>query len=410
MTTFAALAAADKMPVRQLLDLASQNPQPAELRDAISATLAEADIKKGTAVLGEGPDFLWAFNSASEPSLVIDDGAATLPMTKVPETTIWFARGQMLSGRSHKFHYLVNGVITGGRNDVAAFPPEAYAHPGVPQGTLSEKLIHTSAVYEGMKSEYWVYVPAQYDPNAPAALMVWQDGQGHIDRDGPSHTLNVVDSLIHNKKIPVMIQVFIAPGKVGDRSLRSVEYDTVSDRYVQYLRELLADVETKYKIRKDGYSRGITGLSSGGIAAFNAAWFTPDRFSRVLSRIGSFTSIQWHEGVIDGGNVYPFMIRKEPKRNIRVWLSDGSEDLENEHGSWPLQNLQMANSLKMRGYDFHLNFGNGTHNGAWGNTEAPAALAWLWRGYDAAKTEENFEMDPSEKDKPYFRVKSLNRE
>jgi hypothetical protein len=105
----------------------------------------------------------------------------------------------------------------------------------------------------------------------------------------------------------------------------------------------------------------------------------PDQFSCVLSWIGSYTSIQWHPAEIDGGNVFPFTIRKQPKRNIRIWLQDGSEDLENNHGSWPLQNIQMANSLKMRGYDFHVSFGNGTHNSAQGNAELPRSLEWLWR-------------------------------
>ena len=111
-----------------------------------------------------------------------------------------------------------------------------------------------------------------------------------------------------------------------------------------------------------------------------------------------------------GRNVYPFKIRKEPKRNIRVWLQDGSEDLENEHGSWPLQNLQMANSLKMMGYDFHLSFGNGTHNGAHGNAELPEEMTWLWRDYDPSRTEQKFEMEPAEKAKPLFRVKVYTRE
>src|SRR2546429_219673 len=79
-------------------------------------------------------------------------------------------------------------------------------------------------------------------------------------------------------------------------------------------------------LRKDSHSRGITGSSSGGICAFNAAWFHNELFSRVVSRIGSFTSIQWHPGEIEGGNIYPFKIRKEAKRNIRVWLQDGAND------------------------------------------------------------------------------------
>ena len=130
----------------------------------------------------------------------------------------------------------------------------------------------------------------------------------------------------------------------------------------------------------------------------------------MLSRIGSFTSIQWKPGEIDGGNVYPFKIRKEAKRNIRVWLQDGTEDLENEHGSWPLQNLQMANSLKRQDYDFHLSLGNGTHNGAHSSSELPEEMTWLWRDYNPALTSQVYEMEPSEKAKPLFRVKVYNRD
>ena len=133
-------------------------------------------------------------------------------------------------------------------------------------------------------------------------------------------------------------------------------------------------------------------------------------FGRVISRVGSFTSIQWHPGEIEGGNVYPFKVRKEPKRNIRVWLQDGADDLENEHGSWPLQNLQMANSLKMMGYDFHLSFGPGKHGRIDGQMEAPAELTWIWRDYDPSKTDQTFEMEERERSKPLYRVEISNRE
>ncbi|MDQ2948213.1 MAG: alpha/beta hydrolase-fold protein, partial [Acidobacteriota bacterium] len=349
------------------------------------ATLPEADLKKGVAVIGEGPDFLWAIDSQSRPTLVIDDGSP-VAMTRLGSGNIWVYEGQLKTGTSHYFYYMKDGARFGGKTDVPAYLPDCYERAGVPQGKLSEKLVHTSKIYPGMQSNYWIYVPAQYDPNTPAALMVWQDGQGHINRNGATRTLNVVDNLIQEKKIPVMILVLIQPGTVGAKAMRSIEYDTVDDTYDRFLRdEILADVGQKYKLRTDSYSRAIGGSSSGGICSFNAAWFHPELFSRVLSHIGSFTSIQWHPGVIDGGNVYPFKIRKEPHRNIRAWLQDGGNDLENQFGSWPLQNLQMANSLKMMGYDFHLSFGTGTHNGAHGNAELPVSLAWLWRDYDAAK-------------------------
>jgi len=372
----------------------------------LRSTFKSDDLTKGLAFLGDHETVLFALETDKKPALVTDDDKP-VSMTRV-EGNLWSATVRLTPGRSHQFHYVIDGAAFGGRLDIPVFLPGSYEAAGVPQGKMSDKLVFTSKVYEGMQSDYWVYVPAQYDPAKPAALMIWQDGQGHIARNG-RRTLNVLDNLTYQLRIPVMISVFIAPGKVGDKAMRSIEYDTMNDTYVHFLDELLAGVYAQYNIRKDSYSHGIAGESSGGICSFNAAWTHPEEFSRVLSTIGSFTSIQWHPGQIDGGNVYPNKIRKEAKRNIRVYLQDGSEDLENDHGSWPLQNIQMANSLKMKGYDFHLQFGNGSHNGSDANSQLPLSLAWLWRDYDPAKTEQNYEQEPAEKNKPMFRVHIYNR-
>jgi enterochelin esterase-like enzyme len=245
----------------------------------------------------------------------------------------------------------------------------------------------------------------------------------------------VIDNLIAQKKIPVMICVFINPGDISESpdtptynfvkaysdrwhrtlkdSMRSTLYDTVSDRYVRYLRdEVLADVAAKHNLRQDSYSRAITGLSSGGICSFNAAWQMPDQFSRVISWIGSFTSIQWKEdpAVPDGGQDYPEKILREPHRNIRVWLQDGAEDQENDrYGSWPLANVRLANALKLKQYDFHFSFGKGTHNSGHGAAEFPQEMIWLWRDYDPAKTSQTYEIDSAEKAKPLFRVRLAER-
>lgn len=403
--------AAGPMPSSKLVEMAHKNPNSAEFRDALVSSLGEADMQKGLAWEGGGPDFIFAIETDKTPQIIIDREDQARKMLKLRKSNIWYYTTQLQTGTSHAFAYSIGGATFGGRTDIPAYLPDSFEKPDVPQGKLSGKLVHTSKIYAGMKSDYWIYVPAGYDPKAPAALMVWQDGQGMIARDGPTHTLNVIDNLIYQKKIPMMIQVFISPGLEGEKRMRSIEYDTMNDTYARFLRdELLPEVYEKYNIRRDAYSRGITGSSSGGICAFNVAWRENDQFSRVWSRIGSFTSIQWHPGEIDGGNVFPFLIRKSPKENIRVWLQDGSQDLENNHGSWPLQNLQMANSLKMMGYDFKLTFGIGTHNGAQGNSQMPLALTWLWRGYDPSKTEEIYQQDSAEKDKPYYRVKLLNRE
>jgi enterochelin esterase-like enzyme len=373
---------------------------------ALRGALKADDLKKGTAWLGDHEDILFAIETEKSPTLVIDSEQR---LTMTHAGNLWTHVARLTPGRSHTFHYVIGGEEFGGNLNVPVFLPDSYEHPGVPQGKISEKIVHHSKIYPGLESEYWIYVPAQYDPAKPAALMVWQDGQGHVARNG-RRTQNVIDNLIAQSKIPVMIQVFIAPGKVGEKALRSIEYDTVNDTYTRFLRdEVFAEVQAKYNIRNDAYSRAIGGESSGGICSFNAAWQHPEMFSRVLSLIGSYTSIQWHPGEIDGGNVYPNKVRKESKRNIRVWLEDGSEDLENDHGSWPLQNIQMANSLKLKNYDFHFSWGNHAHSSAPGSAELPESLAWLWRDYDPSKTEQIYEMEPSEKAKPLFRVKIANR-
>lgn len=390
----------------ELFQLAASHSPQAE--SALRKVMKPDELTKGTAWLSKGGSFIFAVESSSQPSLVVDDGT---PQAMTREGELWFSVAKLATGRTHNFTYIKDGKPYGGRTDVIAYGPLSYERAGVPKGTLSEKMQHTSKIYDGMVADYWTYVPAQYDPAKPAAVMFWTDGEVLVPRNEPSRAQIVFDNLTHDKKIPVIIHVLVSPGLRGTERLRSAQYDTVSDVFARYaLDEILPEVAKKYNLRKDGYSRAMAGDSSGGICAFNAAWWKPAEFSRVLSRIGSFTSIQWKPGQLDGGNIFPFAIRKQPKRNIRVWMQDGSGDLENEHGSWPAQNIALANSLKMKGYDFRFIFGNGTHSRNGGHAELAEEMVWLWRDYDPAKTSQEFEQDPAEKLKPSFRVKALNRE
>jgi len=412
----------------------------ADLGPAIRQTFSAKALQTGTASSGHGQDFFFATEAASRPELFIDDTPGP-KMRRIETSNLWCATAKIQPlGTLHSYFYTVDGARFGGQSDMPAFGPLSYQQPGVPAGTLSEKIIHTSRIYDGMKSEYWIYVPAQCDPKVPAALMVFQDGSGYLDRGGMNPALNVIDNLIAQKKIPVMICVFINPGDIsgapgtptynfvkgyGDKwkrdlkdSMRSSLYDTVSDRYPRFLRdEVLAEVQAKYNIRRDAYSRAITGISSGGICSFNAAWQMPDQFSRVITWIGSFVGIQWKEDptVADGGQDFPNKVLREPKRNIRVWLQDGSRDMtmswyERRYGNWTLANIHMANALKLAEYDFHFSLGKGTHNGSHGASEFPAQMTWLWREYDPAKTEQTYEMEAAEKAKPLFLVGIANRE
>lgn len=360
-----------------------------------------------------GQDFLFAADSEGAASVSIDSQPAAA-LAKLPGSTVSTRLVKMRTGVTHSYQFYVDGKPLGPRRDVAGYNPDSYPKPGVAKGTLSGKHTITSRIYDGATADYWIYASPGVDPARPSALMVWQDGQGLVNGDLSSLRLfTVTENLVAQKLLPPIVHVMISPAIGTDkRSLRSVQYDTVSDRFGRYLMdEVLTEVEKAYKLRPDGYSRAIAGESSGAICAFNAAWRFPDKFTRVHSTIGSYTSIQWRPGEHqDGGNIYPFLIRKEAKKNIRVWQSDGAEDIENQFGSWPAQAIQFANSLKMKGYDFHFRFGEAAHNSAQAALDLPESLAWLWRGYDPSKTEETYEQDTAEKDKPLFRVKVANRD
>jgi enterochelin esterase-like enzyme len=259
--------------------------------------------------------------------------------------------------------------------------PDSLPQDGVPKGKVTQHQ-WKSEVFPGSERDYWIYVPAQYDGSTPACVMVFQDGGNYVNitEKGQFRVPVVFDNLIHKKEIPIMIGIFINPGvipaadpKQKPRANRSFEYDTLSDQYARFLeKEILPEVGKDYKLRQDAAGRGICGISSGGICAFTVAWERPDLFSKVLSRVGSFTNIR-------SGDAYPGIVRKTEKKPIRVFLQDGENALDNLHGNWPLANKQMAAALKFMKYDHQFVMGTEGHNGKHGGAILPESLRWLWR-------------------------------
>jgi enterochelin esterase family protein len=261
--------------------------------------------------------------------------------------------------------------------------------PGVPKGRVEAFAFNESKVFPDTTRDCWIYIPAQYDGTKPAALMVFQDGHEYMSEKASQRVPIVFDNLIAKGDMPVTIGVFINPGHRGtntppangwgNRSNRSYEYDSLGADYSKFLiNELLPFVTVKYsvKITDDPELRAIGGMSSGAICAFTVAWERPDSFRKVLSQIGSFTNIR-------GGHVYPALIRKTERKPIRVFLQDGSNDLNNLHGNWPLANQEMASALAFSGYDFKFVLGTGNHSGRHGGVILPDSLRWLWRPVSA---------------------------
>lgn len=278
------------------------------------------------------------------------------------------------------FFVILGAYFLGNAQESYPLGPNSWRYDNMPAGTLTQ---HSwiSKIYPNTTREYSVYVPAQYDPSQAAALMIFQDGHAYLKEDGHFRVPQVFDNLISQGKMPVTIGIFINPGHDLDAdppespwrvTNRSIEYDEVSDRYGRFLlEEIIPEVKKSYNISDDPKMRAICGISSGGICAFSAAWFRPDQFHKVLSHIGSFTDIR-------GGHNYPPMIRKSEKKDIKVFLQDGTGDLDNRFGNWWLANLQMEAALKFQDYDYRFVSGNGAHDGNHGGAILPESLSWLW--------------------------------
>lgn len=270
-------------------------------------------------------------------------------------------------------------------DDYPIAPEAEDREAGVPAGRVESFEFSDSRVFPGTSRAVWVYVPAQYNPGTPASLMVFQDGHAYVSTNGRMRVPIVFDNLIARREMPVTVGVFVNPGHRGtnappangwgNRNNRSVEYDSLGADYARFLtEELLPAITNRYQLNlsTDPADRAIAGMSSGGICAFTAAWERPDQFGRVLSHIGSFVDIR-------GGHVYPALLRRNPRKPIRVFLQEGSNDLNNTHGDWPLGNLQLAGSLAFMGYDHRLVLGDGAHNDRHGAAILPDSLRWLWK-------------------------------
>jgi enterochelin esterase-like enzyme len=283
---------------------------------------------------------------------------------------------------------------------------DSLPQPNTPRGRLEGPIEFKSKIFAGTVRRYWIFVPAQYTPEQPASVLVFQDGQRATNPNGPLRVPTVLENLIHRGEIPITIGIFVTPGNRSDRypdtlgtnnpDHRAEEYDSLSDRYARFvIDELLPEVASRYRLSDDPEQRAIGGTSSGAIAAFTVAWRRPDAFRKVISLIGSYTSIGFRPETDDtplepGGDLYPTLIRKSPIRPLTIFLQDGRNDLDNEHGNWFLANQQMLAALQWANanaessgvdgprYRIRHEWGDGAHSDEHGGALLPDILRWLW--------------------------------
>jgi sugar lactone lactonase YvrE/enterochelin esterase-like enzyme len=260
--------------------------------------------------------------------------------------------------------------------------PASVRQEGVPKGVTTKHVFKDSKIYPGTERAYWLHVAAQYDPAKPACLMVFQDGGGYVNEGGANKVPIVFDNLIAKGEMPVTIGLFVDPGVVPapnresqPRFNRSYEYDAFSSNYARFLiDELIPVVAKDYKLSDNPDHRAICGASSGGIAAFNAAWQRPDAFRRVYSMIGTFVGLR-------GGDEFSTLVRKTEPKPLRIFLQDGSNDLDIYCGDWWMENQKMERALKFAGYEVEHVWGEGQHSHQHGGAIMPQALRWLWKDF-----------------------------
>ena len=280
--------------------------------------------------------------------------------------------------------------------------PELTVKDGVPRGTLREFTMKSedSKIYPGIakgqtgtvpyERKVAVYIPKQYFAGSAAPFIVVQDGVGYS-----GDMAKVLDSLIHARRVPAMIAIFINSGG-GDAqgSQRGLEYDTVSALYTTFIEtEVLPRVakECGVKFTTNPEGRATMGGSSGAACAFTMAWFRPDLYRRVLSYSGTFVNQQSPENPQSPHGAWEYhehLIPQTDRKPVRAWL----EVSENDNGSkrdeaslhnWVMANQRMAAALKAKGYTYRYVFaeGAGHTDGRVTKQTLPGALEWLWQGY-----------------------------
>lgn len=261
------------------------------------------------------------------------------------------------------------------------YGPDSAQRPEVVSGSTTRFTVQDPRAYPGTSRSVWFHLPAETDLSQALPVVVFQDGGGYLDPQDDARAATVLDNLIASGEIPPMVGVFVDPGEFPDlqdpraRRNRNAEYDAFDSRYADFLLdEVLPRVADQVPLSDDPADRALCGHSSGGNAAFTAAWCRPDGFGKVIALISSFAQIS-------GGNPYPASIAAEPAKPIRIFLQEGHRDLGwNEPAdNWLAENLKVAAALAENGYDFRLVLGDGGHDPNHGCVLLPDAMRWLWR-------------------------------
>jgi enterochelin esterase-like enzyme len=282
--------------------------------------------------------------------------------------------------------------------------PEQTPRADVPKGKVvkftlqsAESKFYPNTGLRDWKStrEVTVYIPSQYVPGTPAALLLTHDAMGAAR----NQLATILDNMIADHRLPVMVAVMVPHGGGDARgSERGLEYDTASGKYAEFIEaEVLPVVEKNYGVTftKDPEGRATMGGSSGGAVAFTMAWFHPELYHRVLTYSGTYTNNETPKDPLLPNGAWEYhqhLIPQNPAKPLRVWLEVGANDNGSTNTAadlhnWVIANERMAGVLKAKGYHYQFVYaeGAGHVDGKVVTQTLPRALEWLWQGYQAKK-------------------------
>jgi len=260
---------------------------------------------------------------------------------------------------------------------------------GVPEGKVIEFVMNSSEskFYPGANGPFQrhvcVYIPAGYVAGAELPVIVSADAYG-MRYNLPT----ILDNMIYDQRLPAMAAVMIDNGGAE----RSLEYDTVSSKYVEFVEaEVLprAEKEANVRLSKNPDARMTLGGSSGGAVALTMAWFRPDLYHRVLTYSGTLVNLRNSPEAPLGAYEYiEHLFPASEKKPLRIWIQvsendNGSKTPAEGRRNWVIANSRLAKTLKDKGYAYQFVYSKGAGHTQRKviNNSLPQALEYVWLDY-----------------------------
>jgi len=325
-------------------------------------------------------------------------GLRELPLTRLPDTDLWYGSWEMKDDFRFTYRFLVNlkpgqdarrlatldplnthmievsfegNQIPAEQFSIAAMlhaPDERWIvrQPGVPAGKVESYALKSAIL--GTDRKIWVYTPVDYFAKAqPYPLLLLFDGFNY-QHWIPAPT--ILDNLIHAQKFPPTVAVLIdnPPGsRVSDLQYNSAFVNFLAD-------ELLPWLHAHFDVTHEPQMTVIGGYSMGGAAAAFAALRRPDLFGNVLSQSGSF----WEGHEKTKWEFLAAQYGTSPKLPVRFFIEAGLlEDVSDGEPTLLAANRRLVKILESKGYRVTYEEVGGTHEPVHWRGALPGALMAL---------------------------------